>query len=142
MDSQKQVDPRQFVELLPHSNALGMKLDELDNGVAVIRLPYDERIVGDPDTGVIHGGAISAVMDTCCGAAVMCHPEVKGMTATIDLRIDYLRSAKPGDNIETRAECFHVTRSVAFVRAIAKDSDTENPIAMATGTFMVGSGKK
>jgi len=141
MDSRKQVDPRQFMEFLPHSNALGMELIELDAGNATIGLPYDVRLIGDPDTGVMHGGAISAAMDTCCGAAVMSHPEVKGVTATIDLRIEYMRSANPGDRITTRAECFHITRSVAFVRAVAEDSDDSTPVATATGTFMVGGGK-
>ena len=141
MDSQKQVDAQQFMTLLPHANALNMQLENLNDGNASISLPYDKRLVCDPDSGVMHGGAISAVMDTCCGAAVMSHPDVKGVTATIDLRIEYMRSAKPGDNIVTRAECHHVTRSVAFVRAVAEDSDTQTPVATATGTFMVGGGK-
>lgn len=141
MDSRKQVDPKQFMALLPHSNALGMELKELNAGTASISLPYDNRLIGDPDTGVMHGGAISAAMDTCCGAAVMSHPDVNGLTATIDLRIEYMRTAKPGDDIVTRAECHHVTRSVAFVRAVAEDSDTSTPVATATGTFMVGAGK-
>jgi len=141
MDSRKQVDPKQFMALLPHSNALGMELKELNAGTASISLPYDTRLIGDPDTGVMHGGAISAAMDTCCGAAVMSHPDVNGLTATIDLRIEYMRTAKPGDDIVTRAECHHVTRSVAFVRAVAEDSDTSTPVATATGTFMVGAGK-
>ena len=128
---------RQFFETLPHSKALGMRLDVMKDGVAVIELPYDERLVGDPETGVIHGGAVSALMDTCCGAAVMSHPQNLGGTATIDLRIEYMRGAKPGDRITARAECFHVTRSVAFVRATATDSDADNPVAACTGAFTV-----
>jgi uncharacterized protein (TIGR00369 family) len=73
-----------------------MRLDEIGDGVAVISMPYDPALVGDPQTGVIHGGAVSALMDTCGGAAVMCHPEALAATATIDLRIDYMRPAKPG----------------------------------------------
>lgn len=128
---------RQFIEAIPHSKALGMRLTSMGDGVAVIDMPYDERLVGDPESGVIHGGAVSALMDTCCGAAVMSHPDNPGGTATIDLRIDYMRAAKPGDRITARAECYHVTRTVAFVRATASDSDETNPVATASGAFTV-----
>ena len=100
---------RQFIEAIPHSQDLGMVLTELTDGVAEITMPYAEKLVGDPETGVIHGGAVSALMDTCCGAAVMSHPSNPGGTATIDLRIDYMRAAKPGQTITARATCYHVT---------------------------------
>ncbi|UWR27159.1 PaaI family thioesterase [Sulfitobacter sp. S223] len=128
---------RQFIEALPHSVLLGMEPQEMGAGVATIRMPYKTELIGDPVTGVIHGGAVSALMDTCCGAAVMSHPDNKGGTATIDLRIDYMRAATPGQTITARATCYHMTRSVAFVRAVALDDDTENPVATATGAFTV-----
>ncbi|AXI41228.1 PaaI family thioesterase [Sulfitobacter sp. SK011] len=128
---------RQFIQALPHSVALGMEVVDLDDGTAVISMPYAEKLIGDPKTGVVHGGAVSALMDTSCGAAVMSHPSHPAGTATMDLRIEYLRAAKPGQTITTRATCYHVTRSVAFVRATATDEDTDNPVATATGTFTV-----
>lgn len=128
---------RQFIEAIPHARALGMVLTDIGNGTAVIEMPYDKKLIGNPKTGVIHGGAVSAVMDTCCGAAVMSHPSAPGGTATIDLRIDYMRAATPGQTVITTATCYHITRNVAFVRATAVDDDVDNPVATATGTFTV-----
>lgn len=128
---------RQFIEALPHAVLLGMEPQEMANGVATMSMPYKPELVGDPVTGVVHGGAVSALMDTCCGAAVMCHPEIKAGTATLDLRMDYMRAATPGQTITAQATCYHVTRSVAFVRAVALDEDTENPVATATAAFTV-----
>lgn len=128
---------RQFIEAIPHASALGLELTEIGDGRAVITMPYSEHLIGDPETGVIHGGAVSAMMDTCCGAAVMSHPSAPGATATIDLRIDYMRAATPGQAVTTTAHCYHITRSVAFVRATAVDDDGEHPVATATGAFTV-----
>ncbi|SDW18451.1 PaaI family thioesterase [Roseicitreum antarcticum] len=129
-----QTRPEDFIAALPHAQALGLRLDQIGDGFATISMAYDPRLIGDPVTRVIHGGAVSALMDTCCGAAVMSYPGA-ATTATIDLRIDYMRGATPGQRITARAECYHVTRSVAFVRVTASDEDQTRPVATATGAF-------
>ncbi len=128
---------RQFILALPHCAALNMTVDDVGDGVAVMSMPWDDRLVGDPSTGVIHGGAVSTLMDTCGGTAVMAHPKGPLTTATLDLRIDYMRPATPGQAITATATCYHITRTVAFVRAVATDNDTDNPVAAATGAFTV-----
>ena len=128
---------KSFIEALPHCKALGMTLESIGAGEAALSMPYDPRFVGDPATGVIHGGAVSALMDTCSGAAVMSHPDGPMATATIDLRIDYMRPATPGQRISAKASVYHITRTVAFVRATATDEDTDRPVATATGAFTV-----
>lgn len=130
---------QRFIEAIPHARALGMKLQSIGGGKAVLSMAWDERFVGDPATGVISGGAVSALMDTCAGAAVMSYPGARG-TATLDLRIDYMRAARPGQRIVARAECFHTTRTVAFVRAWAHDDDDSLPVATAQGAFTLEPG--
>lgn len=134
-DAQRSRIASQFIQSIPHARALGMQLEQISPGAAVISLPWNGDLVGDPHSGVIHGGVIFALMDTCSGAAVMAHPEGAKVTATIDLRIDYMRAATPRQGIRARAECYHVTRSVAFVRAWAMDDDETRPVASATGAF-------
>jgi uncharacterized protein (TIGR00369 family) len=128
---------RQFIEAIPFSKALGMRLDEIGDGVAVISMPYDPALVGDPQTGVIHGGAVSALMDTCGGAAVMCHPEALAATATIDLRIDYMRPAHAGrpDHGTGPLLSRHALGRLRPGRGLGQRRG--RPVASATGAFTV-----
>ncbi len=126
-----------MIVAMPYCMALQLRCERFAPGEMDLAMPYADQIIGDPETGVVHGGAVSALMDTTCGGAVMAHPKASLLTATIDLRIDYMRAAKSGDTIVAKAICYHVTRSVAFVRAVAYDSDPDRPVAAATGAFTV-----
>ena len=129
-----------FSDRIPHSKDLGMRMVEIGAGRAVIEMPYDPRLIGDPATGVIHGGAVSSLMDSCGGAAVMSHPRGGLATASLGLRIDYMRPATPHKPVVAEAVCFHMTRSVGFVRAEARQ-EGEGIVATATGTFTVERGQ-
>lgn len=129
---------RTFAETVPHNRALGMRIDELSDGVARVSLPWREELVGNPETGVLHGGVITSLMDACCGAAVFMALPRPVPIATLDLRIDYLRPATAREIVRARAECYRVTRNVAFVRGVAYHDDEHHPVASAAGSFMLG----
>ncbi|HWO23188.1 MAG TPA: PaaI family thioesterase [Kofleriaceae bacterium] len=126
-----------FCANVPHNRALGIEIVEATREAVRFRLPYDPKLVGNPDSGVLHGGAITALLDGTSGCAVFAVLTELVPIATLDLRIDYLRPAEAGRAVLARATCYKRTRNVAFTRAVAYHDDPEDPIAHSVGTFMV-----
>jgi uncharacterized protein (TIGR00369 family) len=122
----------------PHARHLRMRVVETGPGAATLSLPYDERLIGDPARRVVFGGVITTLIDQASGLAVACAMEELAAIATIDLRVDYLRAADPGLDLFARAECYKLTRNVAFVRASAWERSSDDPFAGCLGTFMIG----
>lgn len=117
--------------------ALGIRFVDGTRKYVVLRLPWREELVGNPETGILHGGVITTLIDSACGYALMAHLEQLADIATLDLRIDYLRPAESRREVYARAEVYHMTKSIAFIRAHAYQDDGE-PIANAVATFMLG----
>ena len=122
---------------LPFATAIGVRTVRIGAGEAVLSIPYDARLVGDPETGVMHGGVVTSLLDTCGGVAVFNSPTRPKSVATLDLRIDYMRPATPHAPIFARAICFRETRLITFVHAVAYQDAVEHPVATAIGAFMV-----
>lgn len=131
---------RLFVDRVPHNAALGMVMEAFGNGRAVSRLPYRADLVGHPATRVLHGGAVTSVIDATCGASVFAAMRSPTPIATLDLRIDYLRPSVPGRAVTCKAHCDKITRNVAFARGRAHDGDPDDPVATAAATFMIFGG--
>ncbi len=127
-----------FSDAIPHSKALGLKIVAVRRGFGSMQLEWREELVGNPETGVLAGGPLTALMDSCCGMSVATMLKEPAPFATLDLRIDYVRPATPGEAVIAEAECYRITRSVAFTRAVAHHGDSKDPIAAAAGTFMLG----
>lgn len=126
-----------FTANVPHNAALGLQLVLAEPGEVEIRMPWAPDLVGDPTTGVVHGAALTSLVDATCGAAVFLTVVPPRPIATLDLRIDHLRRAEPNVDLWCRATCDRVTTHIAFVRAIAHQGDPEAPCATARGTFMI-----
>ena len=132
-------DPERFmayVRQLGHGGALGIAYRAHGEDWAELSLPYDPRLVGMPDSGIIASGPIISLMDMATSIAIWIRLGRFRHQATLDLRVDYLRPAVPGRAIVGRGECYGVTKSIGFVRGIAHDGDPEDPVAHVGGTFM------
>lgn len=126
---------------VPQAAALGFRFVSVERGKGVIEVPWREDLVGDPDTGVIAGGVVTSLLDHTCGLAITAagYGAISGPfgTATLDLRIDYMRPAAPRAGVTAQAHCYKLTRSIAFVRAEAWDADASDLIATAQAAFML-----
>jgi len=146
MTPERQTFLNQLGELLvdgsPHAMALGLSVDSVGEGVAQMRADYREELIGDPETGVLHGGVVTALLDHVCGLAAFTGFGGEHTPATLDLRIDYMRPAEPGKDIVAEAECLRSHGLVAFVRATAHDGDPGDPVAIAQAAFMITQASK
>src|SRR6516225_5726341 len=119
----------------------GLRLDRAAPGEAWSSLPYRPVFVGDTETGVLHGGVVTAMLDETCGMAVQLALDGTRAIATLDLRIDYQKPATPGLDIKAHSICYRTTRSIAFVRSTAYQESEDDPVATATACFMIGANR-
>ena len=101
-----------------------------------LSLPYDERLIGMPETGHHRLGPDHQPDGHGDQPRHLDPARPFRHQATLDLRVDYLRPATPGHTIIGRGICYGVTKSVGFVRGLAHDGDPDDPVANVTGTFM------
>jgi uncharacterized protein (TIGR00369 family) len=131
-----------LIQHVPHARAIGLKIVTAKKDHAWLEVPYAPHLVGNPDTGVIHGGVITTLLDNASGVAVQLALPERSSIATLDLRIDYMRPAEPGKTIKAHAHCYKVTQNVAFVRGAAyHDENEDEPIATSVGTFMLAANR-
>lgn len=127
---------QRFLAVLRQCQVLGIRVEAAAAGGLTLCLPYSPHIVGNPETGVVHGGAITTLMDTTCGISTVCVLPEFEVCPTLDLRIDYMHPAEPGKDVFGFAECYRVTPNVIFTRGYAYQDDPAQPIAHVVGTFM------
>lgn len=120
-----------------HTHALGFVYDSVDGDRVRIRVPWREDLVGDPDSGVLSGGLVTTLLDHVGGLAVWVALGKFESIATLDLRVDYMRAARARCDLIAEARCYHLTRSVAFVRAWAFEDSPDDPVAAAQSAYML-----
>jgi len=127
---------------VPFISAVGAEFVAMEGNRVQAKVSWREDLIGDPDTGVIHGGVLTTLLDNLCGMAVIIALEEFRSTATLDLRIDYMRPARKGEEVFAEAECYRVTRHIAFVRARAFHAGDERIIAAASASFALNDPQK
>lgn len=132
----RQTIVKRFLMSLEHVQFLGIELHTLDETWVTLEVKHFKHHVGNPATGVVHGGVLTTLLDTACGVSVISSlPEIE-ICPTLDLRVDYVKAAEPELTIFADACSYRISRNIVFTRAFAYQTDRKDPVAHAVAAFM------
>lgn len=130
-----------FNERVPFHRFIGLKLTSLTPGRARLRLPFRREFIGDIQRPALHGGVLSSLLDTACGAAVFSLVGHHDRISTLDLRVDYLLPA-PMKTLLAEAEVIRVGNRVAVARGRVRAAGSRRILADGTAVFSIRRGKE
>ncbi len=132
-------DPKhllQFMEeLSPFNRLLGIRGEQLEPGRAVLRLPVRPEFVGDPRRPALHGGVVSALIDTAGGAAAWSALAKAESVSTVDLCVDFLEPAGLDAPLVAVAELIRKGNRVCHVRVAVTQGDKR--VAEGRGVYSI-----
>jgi uncharacterized protein (TIGR00369 family) len=85
---------REAFAAVPFAKLLGLELGEMSPGEANLHLDFRDEL--RQNQGVMHGGAVAALIDTAAAFAVVTRLEKGERVTTTDLTIHYLRPITEG----------------------------------------------
>jgi uncharacterized protein (TIGR00369 family) len=119
----------------PVAVLLGFELESADAGHVVFGL--DPQEFHDNPNGVLHGGVAAALLDTVVGCAVISRLPFGVTCATLELKVNYLRSIADGDgHLTATGTVLHLGRRSALAEAKLL-TDEGKLAAHATATLMI-----
>lgn len=133
--AKRRVDPAAIAAGIPYARFLGVST-ELCDGRLVGRLRFSERLIGNPVLPALHGGTVGALLELTAIFTVLWEVDLVGIPKTINMTIDYLRSARAED-VEARARVTKQGRRVVNVFVEAWQSDPSKPVASANCHFLI-----
>ncbi len=140
---------RKAYERSPFNRLLGFRLDYVDAREGQISFVAKPQLIGNFHEGILHGGVISAAIDTAGGLAACAsvlarikdlQPEEAAhrmaKMGTIDMRVDYLRPGK-GTEFRCVGTVMRTGRKIAVTRMELFDQE-DTLVAAGTGAYLVG----
>jgi len=130
---------RELMEVMEHhvpfNKHLGIKGESVESGRAVLVLPVRPEFVGDPRRPALHGGVLSALIDTAGGMAAWSALSAAESVSTVDLRVDYLEPA--GLRGPLRAEALLVRKGNRVCHVRVRLTQDGQLVAEGTGVYNI-----
>ena len=115
---------------------LGIQWDEVTNGLARGRFIVAARHLAP--NGFLHAASVIALVDSACGyACVASLPDGATGFTTIELKTNFLATAKEGETVACAARLAHAGRTTQVWDAEAVNQTTGKTIALFRCTQMV-----
>lgn len=128
-------------EGLPFHKLLGIRVDELAEGSARLRIPFRPELVGDSRRPALHGGVISTLADVCGGFAIWTCCKLDDRIATIDIGVDYLRPAGAADLCAEATVRLLGNRVGNAHIVLWSGEDKERPVAVGRAVYNIRRGR-
>jgi uncharacterized protein (TIGR00369 family) len=131
---------RMMEEHVPFNRLLGIRGESVEAGRAVLVLPVRADFVGDPRRPALHGGVLSALIDTAGGVAAWSALGGGESVSTVDLRVDFLEPARLAGSLRADARLVRKGNRVCHVRVALTQDDTL--VAEGVGVYNIHRRKK
>jgi uncharacterized protein (TIGR00369 family) len=134
-----EVERRRWDDVAPGTphiwHTLGYRTVEAEEGYAMEWDASPEYAFPAQSGPIVHGGMVATILDTAMGGATWLVLEAGETFLTADLRVEFLRAARPG-TLRAEAQVVHRTRRVAFCSADLYDAE-RTLVASARCTQMI-----
>jgi acyl-coenzyme A thioesterase PaaI-like protein len=128
-------DCKALTDVIPYARFMGITAD-VSSGELVGKLTYSDMLIGNTTLPALHGGTLSALLESTAIFEVIWQAETIVLPKTINITIEFVRSGKPLDTY-ANAIISRRGRRVTNVRAEAWQEDRDRPIAIAYMHFLI-----
>jgi len=149
-DTKEQIDAKRFASIADLWNArakglineMDLKIEKASRDGVLLRMPHNPDFCLDEEGTLLHGGVLTALIDSAFGLANFLAIDDVQTMATLDLRVDYLRPAKSRADVMVFADCYRQTRHIAFgTGKIWFDTGSKKEVARGTAAFAITRGE-
>ena len=124
------------VDSNPMAQALQSTLLRVDRNLGEVEIAFEPAGLFIQGTGVLQGGAVTAMLDFAMAFAVLAKLSPQGSCATTNLNTSFLRAAPQG-RYRAIGVVDRCGRTMAFARAQLLEEKTGNLVATASSSLVV-----
>lgn len=131
-------DFSRLLAAIPYARYLGLSV-ALVEGDPITSLAADPRLIGNPVISALHGGTVGALLESAAIFKLLWDGGAGGVPKTVNITVDYLRSARASRTTCARATITKHGRRVANVQVRAWQLEESKPVAAAHAHFLLKS---